>query len=117
MGKLMVRFLAYFLIFMVLTYLLPGVTGDVIGFLMLALILALANLVIRPLLTVVALPFNLLTFGIASIFVNMLTLIIADAIVGPASVAGFWTLALISVLVMAADACIRGVRHTEMIRK
>lgn len=114
MGKLLIRVLSYFLIFMVLSNLLPGVAGDVIGFVLLAMLLALANLLIRPLLTIVALPFNLLTFGIASIFVNMLTLIIADAIVGSASVVGFWTLALVSVLVMAADGCIRAVRYAGM---
>ncbi|MFZ5974224.1 MAG: phage holin family protein [Bacillota bacterium] len=111
MGKLLMRFIAYFLIFFGLSYLLSGVAGDVMGFVLLAMILALANMLIRPLLTLVALPFNILTFGIASIFVNMLTMLIADAIVASASVTGFWTMALVSMLVMAADGCIRAVRY------
>lgn len=111
MGKLIVRFLAYFLVFMLLSAILPAtVTGDAWGFLLLAGILVLANLFIRPLLTLLALPFNLLTFGIASVFVNMLTLLTADAIVAPALLQGFWTLALASVLIMAVDACIRTAR-------
>ena len=113
MVKLIVRFLAYFLIFMLLSTFIPGVFGDVAGFVLLAAMLAIANLLIRPLLTLVALPFNLLTFGIASVFVNMLTLIIADAIVLSAGIAGFWNLALVSVLVMAADSCIRAARHAQ----
>ena len=116
MVKLIIRFLVYFLIFVALSTFVHGVAGDVPGFALVALLLAVANLLIRPLLTVAALPFNLLTFGLASVFVNMLTLIIADAIVLSAGFAGFWTLALAAVLVMAADGCIRAARHTRMFR-
>ena len=48
------------------------------------------NTFIRPILLILALPLNMLTFGITSIFVNTLTLVIAKAISAHAITAGFW---------------------------
>jgi hypothetical protein len=56
--------------------------SSVPGILLLALTLAITNTLLRPILVLIALPFNLITFGIASIFANLLTLIIANAICG-----------------------------------
>jgi len=113
MIKLLIRFLMYFAIFGIMALLAAGIQGDIGGLILIALVLALANLLVRPIVTAIALPFNLITFGIASIFVNMLTLLIADAIVASASVAGFWWMALVCVLIMAGDCIIRSAYHAK----
>ena len=47
------------------------------------LVFGLVNLLIKPIVTVLALPVVLLTFGIALFFVNLLMLYITSWIVGP----------------------------------
>ncbi|MDD5018447.1 MAG: phage holin family protein [Eubacteriales bacterium] len=76
-----------------------------------AAVLAAVNTLIRPLLVVVALPFNIITLGIASVFANLLCLVIASAIMGGAMTAGFWIMLLTAFVIMLADDGIRLVRQ------
>ena len=62
----------------------------------------------------VAFPFNILTLGIVSIFVNMLTIIIAKAFVHGAVIEGFWPLAFVSVLIMIVDSVQRKVSRNRV---
>lgn len=82
-----------------------------------AFILAAVNTLIRPVLVAVALPFNMLTLGIASVFANLLTLVIANGIIGGAVTSGFWAMLLVALLIMLADDCVRKVRHAYRMRK
>ena len=66
-----------------------------------ALALAVTNTLLRPLLVIIALPFNIILLGIASVFANLLTLVIAFAITGMSG--GFWAMLLIAFLVMLID--------------
>ncbi len=111
MGKLFGRIVVYFLGFLLLSLLFAGITGPIAAFLLLALVLALANAILRPILTFIALPFNFLTFGIASVFVNMLMLLLACAIVTTIVIHGFWLMVLASAVIMLADALLRGIRY------
>ncbi len=112
MIKFMLRIAMYFIVFTLLSQFFVGMGGSIPALLLLALILAIANGSVRPVLTLVTLPLNLITFGVASVFVNMLTLLISDAIVGAVGIHGFWLMALASVLVIAADSLIRWMRHS-----
>ncbi len=76
-----------------------------------ALILAAVNTLIRPVLVAVAIPFNMLTFGIASIFANLLSLVIANGIAGGTITSGFWSMLLVAFVIMLADDCVRAARH------
>ncbi|MGI5919685.1 MAG: phage holin family protein [Christensenellales bacterium] len=73
-----------------------------------ALALAAVNTLLRPLLLLIALPFNFIMLGIASVFANLLTLVIAFAIAGVAG--AFWPMLLIALAVMLADDAARIVR-------
>lgn len=75
-----------------------------------ALMLALVNMILRPIFVAIALPFNIVTLGIASIFANLLSLVIANAIVGGPITAGFWAMLLVALVIMLADDCVRAVR-------
>jgi putative membrane protein len=74
-----------------------------------ALALAIVNTLLRPLLVLIALPLNIVTWGVASVFANLLTLFIALAIAGVWG--GFWALLLIALVVMLADDGVRLVRR------
>lgn len=82
-----------------------------------ALILAGVNTLIRPVLVALALPFNVLLFGIVSVFANLLSLVIASAIAGGALAAGFWVMLLIAFVIMLADDCIRHIRKAVRLKR
>lgn len=75
-----------------------------------ALMLALVNMVLRPIFVIIALPFNIITLGIASVFANLLSLVITNAIIGGPITAGFWAMLLVSLVIMLADDGVRAIR-------
>jgi len=54
-------------------------------------VLGLANAFLKPLLTFIALPLILLTFGVAYFFVNVVLLLFTEWVVPDFSIDGFWT--------------------------
>ena len=55
------------------------------------IILGLANVFLKPLVTFIALPLILLTFGIAYYFVNVVMLLFTEWVTPDFSLDGFWT--------------------------
>ena len=55
------------------------------------IILGLANVFLKPLVTFIALPLILLTFGIAYFFVNVVMLLFTEWVTPDFSIDGFWT--------------------------
>jgi putative membrane protein len=54
-------------------------------------VFGLANVFLKPLLTVIAIPLIILTFGIAYFFVNVAILAFTEWVVPDFSIDGFWT--------------------------
>jgi putative membrane protein len=54
-------------------------------------VLGLANVFLKPLLTFIAIPLILLTFGIAYFFVNVVMLLFTEWVTPDFSIDGFWT--------------------------
>ena len=55
------------------------------------IVLGLANVFLKPLVTFIALPLILLTFGIAYFFVNVVMLLFTEWVTPDFSIDGFWT--------------------------
>ena len=69
-----------------------GVTIDGWGPLIMGgIVLGIANVFLKPLVTFIALPLILLTFGIAYFFVNVVMLLFTEWITPDFSIDGFWT--------------------------
>lgn len=64
-----------------------------------ALLLGLANAVIRPLLILLTLPLTLVTFGLFILVINALMILLVASLVRGFKVAGFWTAFFASLLV------------------
>lgn len=56
-----------------------------------ALLLGLANAVVKPILVVLTLPLTLLTFGLFLLVINALVLLLVAALVRGFRISGFWT--------------------------
>ncbi|MDX1567967.1 MAG: phage holin family protein [Longimicrobiales bacterium] len=75
-------------------------TDDFTGVLIVAAIFGLVNALIKPLVTLLALPLVLLTLGLITVVINALMLMLTAAISDSLSVEGFWT-ALLGALVIS----------------
>ena len=83
----------------VASYILPGVTLAGFGTaLLVALVLGLLNISIKPLLLILTLPINILTLGLFTLVINALIIMMASAIVPGFKVAGFWYSMLFSIV-------------------
>lgn len=71
-------------------------TGALVGS---ALLLGLANAVVKPLLIVLTLPLTLITFGLFILVINALVLLLVAALVKGFKLSGFWTAFFASLLI------------------
>jgi len=81
------------------TWILPGVTIDSVGAAVLtAVVIALLNSFIRPILIVLTLPFTIVTMGLFIFFINALIILLASGLVSRFHVDGFGSALLFSLL-------------------
>jgi putative membrane protein len=71
-------------------YLLPGVSITLIGALVLAVVLGIINLYIKPVVMLITLPVNIVTLGLFTLVINAALVLLAALVVPGFHVAGFW---------------------------
>ena len=80
-------------------YLLPGVhVKDLFTSLMVAIVLAFLNGIIRPILIILTIPVTILTLGLFLLVINALMILLAGNIIPGFVVEGFWWALLFSVI-------------------
>ena len=93
------RLLITAVLVMLLANFLRGV--EVAGFwisILVAIVLSLLNLLVKPLLIIFTLPVTVLTFGLFLLVINALMIMLCSVIVGGFEVDSFWTALLFSIL-------------------
>ena len=112
---LLVRFLGNVAALWVAAELLDGVSyGDDVGRLLLAaLVLTIANWLVRPVLTLLALPVIVLTLGIALFFVSLAMLLLTDALVDGFQIDGFWSAVAATIIVWAVNAAVHAIAPAD----
>ena len=108
---LLVRFAGNVAAIWVAAQLLDGVSyGSEVGRLLLAaLVLTIANWLVKPELTVLALPVIVLTLGVAMIFVSLAMLALTDWLVDGFEIEGFWTYVAATIIVWAVNAAVHAI--------
>lgn len=97
--KLIIRLLVTAIIVVLLAYILPGVGVDsFLSAVIVAAVLALLNLIVKPILVLFTLPVTILTLGLFLLVINALIILLCDYLIGGFSVDGFWYALLFSVL-------------------
>ncbi|MFB9864983.1 phage holin family protein [Rufibacter immobilis] len=87
----------------ILTKFFPGVTIDgVVSGILLALVLALLNAVVRPILVFLTVPITFFTLGLFLLVINAIILYLADYILDGVEVSGFITAVLYSLALAVA---------------
>jgi putative membrane protein len=112
-----IKFVLYFAVLLVFMWIGLLHSSGIVPILVIALILAAVNTLIRPVFVVIALPFNIFTFGIASVFANLLALVIASAIAGWSITAGFWVMLLTAFVIMLVDDLVRCIRNSSRLKR
>ena len=86
-----IRFLLSGLAVLLAAYLLPGVHVDHYGYaLLVAFVLALANIIVKPILIVLTIPITVITLGLFLLVINALIILLVDLLVAGFHVDGFW---------------------------
>ncbi|MEP5254354.1 MULTISPECIES: phage holin family protein [Winogradskyella] len=97
--NLILRLLLNALAVFVIANILNGVTVDgYVGAIIVALVLAILNLLVKPILVIFTLPATLFTLGLFLLVINAVIILIADKLVDGFGVSSFWTALLFSIL-------------------
>ncbi len=98
------------------SYLLPGVAVDnFLAAVLVALVLSLLNITLKPLLVLLTIPLTVFTLGLFLLVINAVIILIADAFVPGFMVDGFWWALLFSLILalinsLLSDLTMRGER-------
>jgi len=97
--KLIIRLLLNAFAVVILSKILTGVDVDsYTTAIIVAVVLALLNLVVKPVLVIFTLPATILTLGLFLFVINALIILLADKLIDGFSVANFWIALLFSIL-------------------
>ncbi|MBX7125810.1 MAG: phage holin family protein [Cyclobacteriaceae bacterium] len=94
--KLLLSGIAVFLT----AYLLPGVHVDSIWVaLVVSVVLSISNVLLKPVLIVLTIPFTIMTLGLFLLAINAITILIVDYFVPGFQVDGFWWALVFGIIV------------------
>ncbi len=98
--KIILKWLIVTISILAASYLIPGViVASVWTALILAVVLGLINLVIKPVLILITLPINILTLGLFTLVINALLIMLASWMVKGFEIGGFWNALIFSIVV------------------
>jgi putative membrane protein len=108
--KLLTRILITSGLVLLIAHFMPGV--HVAGFataLIVAVVLGLLNIFIKPVLVILTLPVTILTLGLFLLVINALIILLCTNIVGGFSVDSFWTALLFSIILSLSQSIMNGI--------
>ena len=110
----LIRLLVSALAAMLTAYLLPGVKIDnFITALILALVLAVLNVLVKPVLIILTLPVTIVTLGLFLLVINAIIILFASHLVSGFKVNGFWWALLFSIVMTIINSFMHGLASNE----
>jgi len=104
----LIRLLISALVAFGLSYLLPGIHIDsFVTALILALVLAILNTLLKPIMVLLTLPITILTLGLFLLVINAAIIMLASKMVSGFKVDGFWWALLFSILLSVATSILQ----------
>ena len=108
--KLLLNAIAVF----VLAEILNGVSVDnYITSLIVAVVLSILNILVKPILVILTLPVTILTLGLFLFVINALIILLADKLIEGFAVDGLWTAILFSVLLCILQSLLHSFVKTD----
>lgn len=90
-------------------YIIPGIEVTLIGAFVLAVVLGIINIFLKPIISLITLPINVVTLGLFSLVVNALLIMLAGMIVPGFMVNGFWPAFFFGIVVALVSALLGGI--------
>lgn len=91
------------------SYILAGIEIDnFLTALIVAVVMAILNVTLKPFLILITIPITLLTLGLFLLVINVLVLYAADAMIDGFHIAGFWWALAFSLLVSLVNSVLLG---------
>lgn len=95
-GHIIIIFLATFI---GIRYAHIGTYQNMISIVEFAVVLTIFNAVLKPIFKLIALPITCLTFGIFSLVINVLVVLLADKVISGVTLNGFWAAAGLAIII------------------
>lgn len=112
--NIIIRLLINALIIMGLAWALPGIGVESYWTaLVVALILGLLNIFIKPILVILTIPVTILTLGLFLFVINALIIMLAGYMIDGFTVNGFWWALLFSILMTLLNSVLEGSRRDK----
>jgi putative membrane protein len=97
--KLIIRILLTALAVVLIAKFLPGVSVEsYLTAIIVAVVLAILNLIVKPILVILTLPVTILTLGLFLLVINAIIILLADSFISGFGVDGFWIALIFSLL-------------------
>ncbi|WP_299124841.1 phage holin family protein [uncultured Winogradskyella sp.] len=97
--NLLIRLLLNAVAVFVLAHVLNGVSVDgYLGAIIVAVVLSILNLLVKPILVILTLPITIITLGLFLLVINALIILLADKLIDGFGVSSFWTALIFSIL-------------------
>ena len=99
---------------LVIAQFLPGVSVESAGSaILLAIVLGLLRVTVKPLLVILTLPITLLTLGLFLFVINAMIILLASSLVSGFTVTGFWVALIFSLLLSFFQSILYGFLKDE----
>ena len=104
-----IRLLLSTMAVIVSAYILPGVAVDSFTTAILAaLIISLLNVLVKPILIILPIPFTILTLGLFLLVINAIIILLASSVITGFTVDGFWYALLFSIVLSFVNSLLSG---------
>ncbi len=114
MGKFIGKILVTAVAALIASYILPGVDiNDSVTAIILAVVLALLNGFVKPILIILTIPITIVTLGLFLLVINVLIIELAAKIVPGFTVRDWWSALLFSILLSLTTALIESLIGTN----
>ena len=105
LAKLLITGLAV----LISAYLLPGISvHGMVGAILVAAVLMLINVIVKPIMIILTLPVTFFTLGLFLLVINALCIMLAGQIVPDFHVDGFWWALLFSIILSIINSALEG---------
>jgi len=112
--KIIIRIILTAILVLVIAHFMPGVTvANFTTSIIVAVVLGLLNLFIKPILVVLTLPVTFITLGLFLLVINAVMILLCTQIVGGFAVASFWTAFLFSIVLSISQSVLFSITNGD----
>ena len=111
-GEMIINLLINAISIFAVSYILSGIEVDTfLTALIVAVIMTVLNVTLKPLLILITIPLTIVTFGLFLLVINVLVLYAAAALIDGFQIAGFWWALAFSLLVSFINSVLFGLER------